>query len=263
MIQKYVDTPAGQLHYVAEGNGNPLLLIHQTSLSCEEYSEVMPILGKRYGVLALDLPGHGNSYMPPVGFRIEDHAKAVAAFLDALGIRKSSIVGHHVGARIAVEFAAAWPERVDKLVLSGCPWYSKEELRALPHHPLYQGIEVTEDGSFVPHLWQSYRARWKAAPKPLVLCRLVATHLSTLARSMDIHEAALRHDIDPRLRLVKSPALLVAASGDVFVSKLETVSRMIPGSHAVVIEGAGFFVALEKPREFAETILDFLEKDRP
>ncbi len=258
VTHSYVKIPGGQVHYQAAGRGDPLLLLHQTSQSSEEYSEVLPILAKKFRAVAMDIPGHGGSFLPPDGFRIEDHAACVVQFLDALHVRKTSIVGHHVGSRIAVEVAATWPERVDRLVLSGCPWYSAEELKQLPNNPMYRGIEVTPDGSFLSGLWAMYRSRWKSDLKPDVLCKLVSIHMWALSRSFDIHEAASKHDIDPRLRIIKSPTLLVSASGDSFLNKLGIISKIVPGSRTQVIDGAGYFVALEKPAEFARVIQEFL-----
>lgn len=259
MKRSYVDITEGQVHYQTQGDAEPLLLLHQTSLSSEEYSEIIPILAETYRVIAMDLLGHGGSDKPPPLYKIEDHAESIIQFLDALGIMKASIVGHHVGSRIAVEVAATWPERVDKLILSGCPWYTPEERNALPSDPKYQSLEVKEDGSFLIELWETYKSRWRSDIKPKVLCKAVAISLLTLARSYDIHEAAIQHDIDPRLRLIKSPTLLVSGSEDLFCDRLDIISRLIPRCRTQVISGAGYFISLEKPIEFAETILAFLQ----
>ena len=75
----------------------------------------------------------------------------------------------------------------------------------------------------------------------------------------DLHQAAFRHDIEPRLRLIKSPTLLVSGSEDMFYDRLEIVSKLIPQCKTQVITGTGGLICLEKPNEFAEVILDFLE----
>jgi pimeloyl-ACP methyl ester carboxylesterase len=254
----YIEVSEGQLHFLQAGSGVPLLLLHQTSLSSEEYSRVIPLLANDFQVLALDLPGHGKSLQPRSGYRIEDHAKSVLDFLDVLEIRKVSILGHHVGARIAAEFAAIWPERIDCLVMSGCPWYSSEELKVLPHNPVYRKIDITPDGAFVGTLWRTYCERWKAESDWEEITRLVGIHMCTMARPFDIHEAASHHDISPRLKSIASPTLLIMADGDPFFSKLDTINKLITGSRTHVIHGAGFFVALEKPKEFAEAVSDFI-----
>ena len=256
MKRCYVDIPEGQVHYQVEGSGKPLLLLHQTGSSSEEYSLMIPILAKTYQAVAMDLLGYGNSDKPPLGFQIEDYARSIVHFLDALGIKKTSIVGHHGGSRLAVEVAATWPERVDKLVLSGCPWYTSEERETLPSDPMFRPMEIKEDGSFLMELWRNYRS-FSSELKPEVLCKVMAVALMAGARFHDLHQAAFQHDIEPRLHLIKSPTLLVSGSEDMFYNRLEIISKLIPLCKTQVITGGGVFICLEKPKEFARAILDF------
>ena len=131
MRRGYADTPQGQIHYRTDGSGELVLLLHQIFLSSAEYNDIIPRLAQSYRVIAMDTLGHGNSDNPPGGisaykdykvddFTIEDHADNIVSFLDALDINKASLVGHHGGATLAAEVAASYPDRVDKLVLSGC-----------------------------------------------------------------------------------------------------------------------------------------------
>lgn len=66
---------------------------------------------------------------------IQGYAGAVISFAGALGLERMSVVGHHTGAVIAFEIAASYPERVEKLVLSNCPYIDakrQEEMKARP-----------------------------------------------------------------------------------------------------------------------------------
>jgi len=257
-MKYYATIGEGQVHYQREGSGEPLLLLHQTRMSSEEYSEMIPILAKTHQVVAIDLLGHGNSVTPPSDYTIEDHARVITYFLDILGVEKASIVGHHVGARIAVELAATWPERVNKLVLSGCPWYTEEQRRALESDWKYHRWEITEDSSFLTELWEADKRLWGSNIDAKALCKILGISLQNLSSSYNIHEAVFKHDIDPRLRIVKCPTLLLSGSEDVFYDKLEPISRLIPRSRTQVIDGAGGYICLEKPKEFARAIVDFV-----
>ena len=131
MKRAYIDTPAGQVHYRMQGVGEPLLLLHQAKTSSDEYVLMMPILAKTHQIIAMDTLGYGNSDAPSkVRPLVEDYAHNVVDFLDALGIKRASIFGHLTGAGIAVEVAAANPERVNKLILSNCPFYTPDERKA-------------------------------------------------------------------------------------------------------------------------------------
>ena len=70
----------------------------------------------------MDTIGFGDSYRPTEGASIELYARGVIRFLDAMGIERTSLVGHHTGGVIAVEVAASCPERAEKLILSSTPY---------------------------------------------------------------------------------------------------------------------------------------------
>ena len=128
MIRRaFADTPHGQIHYAWTGQGTPLLLLHQTPRSWAEYRLVMPILGKKYRVIAMDTVGFGDSYVPEAEGAIEAYARGVVDFLGALSLPRVSLVGHHTGGVIALEVAAAYPHLVDRLVLSCTPYVDAED----------------------------------------------------------------------------------------------------------------------------------------
>ena len=122
MHRRFLDTSDGQIHYVTAGVGRPVLLLHQTPRSWDEYRDVIPILAKERRVIAMDTIGYGESYKPPGRSDIEDYARGAAALLDGLGVASTAVVGHHTGAVIAMELAASLPDRVERLVLSSCPF---------------------------------------------------------------------------------------------------------------------------------------------
>ena len=124
MIERsFVRIKSGLVHVAACGAGRPILLLHQTPRSWDEYREVLPLLGARYRAIAMDTVGFGDSQPLPAGTdSIEAWAEAAHEVLAALGHARAVVAGHHTGAAIAVEMAASRPERVEALVLSACPY---------------------------------------------------------------------------------------------------------------------------------------------
>ena len=110
-----------RLHYAEEGpaNGSPVIMLHGLSDSWFSFSKVMPLLGKRHRVYALDLRGHGNSDKPATGYHMRNLAEDVVAFMDAQKIARATIVGHSMGSFVAQQVALAAPQRVSRLVLVG------------------------------------------------------------------------------------------------------------------------------------------------
>ncbi|HWP13047.1 MAG TPA: alpha/beta hydrolase, partial [Ramlibacter sp.] len=67
IVRRFVQTPAGVLHCAIAGAGRPVLLLHQTPRSWDEYRDVLPLLGRHVQAIALDTIGFGDSCKPPLG----------------------------------------------------------------------------------------------------------------------------------------------------------------------------------------------------
>jgi pimeloyl-ACP methyl ester carboxylesterase len=101
------------LTYDRVGSGEPLVLIHGLGSARTVWKLVTPALAKQFDVIAVDLPGHGQT--PWVGGTAMDPralADSVRATLDALGIERAHLVGNSLGGWVALELAAASPDRV-------------------------------------------------------------------------------------------------------------------------------------------------------
>lgn len=258
MKKAYLDTPAGQIHYQIDGSGEPLLLLHKTSLSSDEYSEVMPLLSKAYRVMALDTPGYGKSDKPSRVYRIEDYAQRVIDFLGFLGIKRTVLAGHLTGASIAVEVAAFHPELIDKLVLISCPYYDSEVLQARLRAYHFGVEEIREDGSHLTELWNRYRETMPTA-KPENLQRTILGYLMAGPGAHDGHQAVFRYPVESRLPSIQCPTLLISGGRyDIFHSRLQVTKDLISRCRMEIIEGGGDLVPLERPDELVRVVLDFL-----
>ena len=150
MRRAFADTPGGQIHYRTAGSGRPVLLLHQTPRSSDEYRDVIPLLARDFRAIAMDTIGYGDSYRPAWTCGIEDYAAGARDLLDALGVARAAVVGHHTGAVIAMELAAAWPERVERLVLSASPYIDAAE-----REPTTCGCRDRDGGRGLPGAGQS------------------------------------------------------------------------------------------------------------
>lgn len=259
MIKRaYIDTPEGQVHYYYAGAGDPLLMLHAGMYSAMEFVSVIPLFADRYRVIAPDMLGYGNSEINPPDYNIEDYALADIHFMEALGIKKASIVGVHTGALIAMEIAIDRPDMVDKLVLYGIPTFEPDVRAACIKSYTFSPVEIQEDGS---HLTSRV---WKAVKK--IGQRATAENINTVmleaarAGGGPFHgeHACFRYQETERLPLIKNRTLVISGTGDVFHPALEKISSLIPGKEVKVIEDADAYVTLEKPEEFSKVIIDFL-----
>lgn len=257
MRRHLIDTRMGQVHCVEGGAGTttPLLLLHQTPRSVDEFAEVLPLLAAGRRVVALDTPGYGCSDRVPGQPTIADYASAAREALDALGIDRVIVVGHHTGAVIAVEMAAAWPERIERVVLSG-PVYTDAAGRA-ELQPWFKQWTVAADGSHLLGKWQKM-AQW--LPRPALVQRLVVDLFRAGEASEQGHFAVAEYRMEDRLPKVRCPALLLFCRDDPFASPARAAPLMAafrPARETTI--AAGIFAANEAPGLFAGAVLDYLQ----
>jgi len=254
----YIGIALGRIHYVHAGEGPPVVLLHQTPRSWDEYRDVVPLLAATHRVYAMDTLGFGDSEKPPTPMSIERCGAAVIAFADALGLDRFSLVGHHTGGIIAVEVAGRHPDRIDKLVLSGttCP----DEEGRKRGWPSIDAVEVSPDGSHLAELYRK-RASYYPPDRPDLLHRLVLDCLKVgLDRAEEGHDAVNRFRIEEPLRLVQVPTLLLCGTEDwAAYPDQDRLASYLSGCRRVEIPGGGIPLPDHLPAEFAAAVLDFLD----
>jgi pimeloyl-ACP methyl ester carboxylesterase len=258
MKKGYIDGPEGQVHYWMTGHGPTLLMIHQAAQSSEEYRAIGPVLGKHYQVLAIDLPGHGASDDPPRELEMDDFTRATLALLDALDISHLSILGHHGGSSIAIDIAARQPERVNKVILSGCGIRTPEEVQALLAARTTRNLAIRNDGEFLIDTWKRYVEL--TGPETTAETTFIPflESLRARLRPYDAHHAILRWDRKPVLSRMQCAVLLIQGQLDDFVNRQAELLDLIPNSTRHVMPGCGAFMYFEQPAEIAGVIREFL-----
>ena len=259
MKRGFVDIPEGQVHYRTEGSGEPLLFLHQTALSSNDYIDIIPILAESYRVIAMDTLGYGDSGRPPLQYSIEDYARSVISFLNALGIDRTNIAGHHTGANIASELAAEYPERVIKLVLSGCPCIKQpEEGQAWMNK--FSPVELKADGSHLMEVWEKAMERFPETALELAQSFALEYFKAGMGKMSHAgYRAAFTYDAYSRLPLIKSPTLLIVGDQDILYSHTDIAKNLITNNKVKVIRGGTGYILRLMPKEWAQAVLDFLK----
>ena len=112
-----------QVHYAEQGDreGEAIVFLHAYVDSWFSYSRVLALLSSEYHAFAPAQRGHGDSDKPQCCYMTDDYAADVAAFMDAVGIEKATLVGDSSGGLIAQRVALDYPHRASRLVLIGSP----------------------------------------------------------------------------------------------------------------------------------------------
>ncbi len=101
------------------GNGSVLVMLHGIESSSGYWDNMLPILSKKHRVITIDLLGFGRSPKPRnIAYSLEDQVKWLKRTLDSMGVKKFSLIGHSLGALVAMAFAAAYPKQVKQLFLA-------------------------------------------------------------------------------------------------------------------------------------------------
>ena len=115
---RFVELDGVRVHYVDEGSGEPVVLLHASYLSLHSWNELAARLTHRYRVIRLDLSGAGLTGSDPTGgYGIERNIELIRGVLDSLGLDRVALVGTSSGGIAAFRYAARFPEEVSRLVL--------------------------------------------------------------------------------------------------------------------------------------------------
>jgi pimeloyl-ACP methyl ester carboxylesterase len=258
MKRAYVDTPEGQVHYRTEGSGEPLLLLHKAGLSSDEYTEMLPFLGKYYKVIAMDVLGYGNTDLPKPEPKFDDYITNIMHFLDAMKIKKMSIVGHLLGSSFAAEIAASHPEMVRKLIIWDGIFLDDEERKRTQEEYANEHMELKGDGSHLLEVWKSRGGR-PGANLPMVNRSFIEYLKNGMGEGTGAsHRALFSYDIGPRLPKIKAPTLVLNSSRrSPLFARSEFIKAAVHNSETKILENAS---AWERPQELAQVILEFLQK---
>jgi len=109
------------IHYEVLGRGRPVILLHGWLGSWRYWLPTMQLISAKYRVYALDLYGFGESQHTPGRYSVANQARLVEQFMDKQGIAKAALVGHSLGAAVAVELARRRPEIAPRVALISLP----------------------------------------------------------------------------------------------------------------------------------------------
>jgi len=257
----YVDTALGQIHYRERGSGRPVLLLHQTASSSVMWERAMRCLPDGLRLIAMDTPGFGASD-PPDGLPADGlryYAGRVAGFLDALGVERAAVVGHHTGAMIAAELAAAQPRRVERLVLIGAVVLPSAELRREwlerinRWQPDARGDFVVD--TLIPRMHLSV-----TTDDPGHFATELTAYLQAGPEYWWAYHAVFSYDAAARLPLISVPALCVCGTKEppALIEWTRAAAGLIPAGEYLEIEDATAEMVMQEPATVAAVIARYL-----
>jgi pimeloyl-ACP methyl ester carboxylesterase len=264
-----VRTELGELHVDDTGGDRPVVVLwHSFLASGAMWRGVAPALARSFRVLNVDAPGHGESAVARVPVTMDACADAVAAILDAAGVRRASICGLSWGGMTGMAFALRHPDRLRALVLADTSC-RRESLRNVAEYELL-GLFFRRFGA---PPWLTARIA------PLFFCDRTLRERPELVDEFRAYVQGLdresvwralqcivgRPSRERALAACRAPTLVVVGAGDRAqpAEQSQAIARAIPGARLLVLPDAGHLSALEQPAAFAEAALEFLHEHAP
>jgi pimeloyl-ACP methyl ester carboxylesterase len=248
-----------KIHYVEAGSGPTVILLHGLGGSTQVWQFNVAALAEKYHVVVPDQIGFGKSDKPLVNYRIRTYVDFLDQFCKQLGIERASLVGNSMGGWIATAFTAAFPDRVDKLVLVDAAGHAPP--KDLDTRSFYGLNPTTREGMkvLVAKVFYNKLFLTDAAIDQAITARLAAGDGYTIN---SITESIIRGEdfLDDAVKTVKRPTLIIWGRQDglVPVSEGEQFNKDIAGSKFVVFDQCGHMPQIEKPAEFNAAVLKFL-----
>ena len=228
-----------RLFGVSYGEGTPsVLALHGWRRDHHDFDQVLA--GGEIPAVALDLPGFGSAPPPEVAWGSPEYAEAVAQIFGEVADRVV-VIGHSFGGRVAVELAAAHPDRVAGLVLTGVPLYRPAGARAKPRLDFRLAKALAARGLVGEARVEAMRKRYGSAD-----------YRAAEGVMRDVLVKVLAEDYTAALSAISCPVELVWGDDDT-AAPLEVAERIrdaLPGgANLVVCPGAGHLTPLSVPGE--------------
>jgi pimeloyl-ACP methyl ester carboxylesterase len=255
------------IHYEQQGTGEPLMLIPYLSADNACYAFQVAEYAKHFTCISLDLRGTGESDKPEGAYSTEDLADDVAAFMQALGIRKAHVTGLSLGAAIGMWVAAKHPEMVKSLSLHSA-WPKTDAYM----QTMVEGLQSAARGTgSVPEMVILCLFPWCLTPglyasKPDYIQNLAAFVRSRPAQSVASFitqsNAVINHDVEAHLGKITAPTQITFGRHDAATSTrfAERLKGPIRNSELLVFEGCSHAPIYEKVEEFNGKTLEFLKR---
>lgn len=268
---KRVRTENWDIHYNEAGEGHPLVLVHgggPGASGWSNYNPNIPYLARHFRVLAVDLPGWGQSQ--PVAYENRDNSGALAELLETLGIARAAVVGNSMGGASVIRLAYERPDLVSHLITMGSPSGVPGMFEAAG---LTEGVKVLERAYFEPSM-ETIRALTDVMTfdSSNVTDELIAERLhNTLAQQAHVDNWIGGHGKGPMVRLnqemiptITAPTLLMHGRDDRVTSFTHAIrlAGMIRNSRTLIVNRCGHWLQLEHANEFNTMVHRFLE-DNP
>jgi pimeloyl-ACP methyl ester carboxylesterase len=255
---RYATLDGARIHYQSYGKGREaLVLIHGWTCNLDYWRDQVPDFAKRNRVIALDLPGHGQSDKPEIAYSMDLFAKAVDAVMRDAKVERAVLVGHSMGTPVARQFYRKYPQKTLAIVIvdGGLRPFGDKKMRdgfvAAFRAPNYKEAATQMFAAMSgPQLSAETQERIKTS--------FLNTPQHVIVSAME----GMNDDSIYAPDKMNVPVLAILAKSPFWQADTEEFFRSIaPNLDFDMWEGVGHFLMMEKPKQFNEEVIAFLNKN--
>jgi esterase len=252
------------LHFEVVGEGPSLIILHGLLGSADNWRSMSRRLGAHYKVFAVDLRNHGRSPHSDI-FDYDVMIADLREFMEQQALRRSMLLGHSIGGKVAMQFAIDYPEQVDRLVIVDIapkPYepsqrYILQALRSLDltRYKSFADVDAALAADVSHQSLRQFllknlardehrRLRWKV-------------HLEAIDRNYD----KLGQGLAPE-RTFDKPTLFIRGGRSNYIEDDDAplIRQIFPQAEIATLPEAGHWAHVDAPEEFFQTVLNFLNK---
>lgn len=246
-----------RINYEEKGEGELIVLLHGWGSNIKLFANLIELLSRKYKVVAMDMPGFGESAEPPSAWEVGDYVDFVIDFLKDYPNKDVMFLGHSFGGRVIIKMHSreSLPFNVKKVILvdSAGIMPKKSNKKSFRTYYYKAGKAVLSSAivqKLAPDALENFRKKMGsadyAAASPLMRQVLVKT---------------VNEDLEPYLPNIKCPALLVWGVNDTAtpLSDGEKMEQLIPDAGLVKLENAGHYSFLDQQYTFNKVMASFMK----
>ena len=260
MEEKFVKVGSNKIRYLEEGGSDGhILLIHGLGASAERWSYVIPLLSKKYHIIAPDLIGFGYSDKPSVDYTPEFFSKFIFDFLNVLGISKTSMIGSSLGGQIVTECAITQSKVIEKIVLVSSSGFMKHSTPTLDAYML-AALYPSQDGAKTA--FQMMAGPHKEIDANTIDGFIQRMSLPNAKMAFMSTVLGFRNSVymGESLARIVAPTMVIWGKHDslIPIKYSQEFLSSIKNCQFVEIDDCGHTPYVENPQKFSEVVLKFL-----
>jgi pimeloyl-ACP methyl ester carboxylesterase len=273
IIPRDAEVSGLRIHYLTAGQGPAVILLHGYTQTSRMWRPIIPLLAKKFTVIAPDLPGIGDSGIPKDGLDMKTSAIRIHALAKSLGVEKARVVGHDIGLMVAYAYAAMYPNEVEKLVLMDAflpgvagwePYYNSPNFWHFRFHgPYPEALVQGREKTYFAYFWNELAAD-KTRSLPLADRQAYVAAYSRPGRmragwAYFASWPQTANDFAEMAKTKLSMPLLAIAGEKASASTLMPQAQLVGSNVSMVtIKDSGHWVMEEKQKETIDALMNFL-----